>query len=163
MDISLAYLGHIVGTCYTCRWNILGIIWGYLRQILGNYWAYLGNILGIFWVYLGPILGLYWAYFGKILSISRQYFGHILDISWSFKRVQLFAKMAEEETLSSAYNIVSECGGCGTQADGKYFFCHVLEDQEFCLKKMGYNDLKTYKYVRDKEVRKRRRVEKVKL
>ena len=40
---------------------------------------------------------------------------------------------------------------------------HVLEDQEYCLKKMEYNDLKTYKYERDKEVRRRRRVEKVNL
>ena len=71
--------------------------------------------------------------------------------------------MAEEETLSSAYDIVSECGGCGTQADGKYFYHNVLEDLEYCLKKMEYNDLKTYKYERDKEVRRRRRVEKVNL
>ena len=46
---------------------------------------------------------------------------------------------------------------------GKYFYHNVLEDQEYCLKKMEYNDLKTYKYERDKEVRRRRRVEKVKL
>ena len=71
--------------------------------------------------------------------------------------------MAEEETLSGAYDIVTECGGCGVWGDGKYFYRHVMENEEYCLKKMGYNDLKTYKHERDKEVRRRRQMEKVKL
>ena len=128
LRISWAYLRHILGISWACLGHILGISWAYLRQTLENIWAYFDNILGIYWLYHVQILGLYWEYFGQILSISRPYIGHLLDTSWYFQRAQLFAKMTEEETLSSAYDIVSEFGGCMTQADGKYLYRHVLED-----------------------------------